>query len=88
MQVEQQAIEQFNFDVAETKGLRVETDKLIQQAQTASSRKGGRALSLAITKLEEAKMWLGKRLEEIGSELPEEYRDKYSPEQNQGTESK
>ena len=35
----------------------------------------GRELSLAYTKLQESKMWVGKALEAIGSELPQEYRD-------------
>lgn len=34
-----------------------------------------RELALAYTKLQEAKMWLGKCLEAVGSELPQEYRD-------------
>ena len=38
--------------------------------------KGVRELSLVRTKLQEAKMWCGKVLEEIGSELPREFRDK------------
>lgn len=66
-------------DIDETKALRVEVDKALQAVQVASARKPGRAISLAVTKLEEAKMWLGKRFEEIGRELPEEYRDKYNP---------
>jgi translation initiation factor 2 alpha subunit (eIF-2alpha) len=36
----------------------------------------GRELALAYTKLQEAKMWLGKCLEMIGSELPKEFQDK------------
>jgi len=36
---------------------------------------GGRELSLAITKLQEAKMWVGKVMEEIDHPLPEEFRD-------------
>ncbi len=35
-----------------------------------------REVSLAFTKLQEAKMWLGKCLEVLGSELPKEYQDK------------
>lgn len=35
----------------------------------------GREMSLAHTKLQEAKMWIGKCLEQLGSELPEEFRD-------------
>jgi hypothetical protein len=38
--------------------------------------KGGAELTLAYRKLQEAKMWLGKVLEEIGSELPKEFQDK------------
>lgn len=36
---------------------------------------GGREFSLSITKLEEAKMWLGKALGALGQELPAEFRD-------------
>lgn len=35
-----------------------------------------REVALVYTKLQEAKMWAGKILEELGSELPEEFRDK------------
>jgi len=35
-----------------------------------------REMSLVITKLQEAKMWAGKCLEQIGSELPKEFQDK------------
>lgn len=38
--------------------------------------KGKREWSLVYTKLQEAKMWAGKVLEELGSELPEQYQDK------------
>jgi hypothetical protein len=40
--------------------------------------KGKRELALAFTKLQEAKMWIGKALEEQGSELPAQYQDKAS----------
>ena len=40
---------------------------------------GGREVALAITKLEEAKMWLGKALGERGTLLPVEYRDEGKP---------
>lgn len=36
---------------------------------------GERELDISKQKLQEARMWLGKVLEEIGSELPKEYRD-------------
>lgn len=35
-----------------------------------------REIALVRTKLQEAKMWTGKCLEAIGSELPQEFRDK------------
>lgn len=41
----------------------------------AGSQSGKRENALVITKLQEAKMWAGKILEEIGSTLPEEFRD-------------
>lgn len=36
---------------------------------------GVRELEKAYTKLQEAKMWIGKVMEAIGSELPKEFRD-------------
>jgi len=38
--------------------------------------KGKREWALVYTKLQEAKMWAGKILEELGSELPAQYQDK------------
>lgn len=38
--------------------------------------KGKRETALVYTKLQEAKMWMGKVLEELGSELPKEFQDK------------
>ena len=35
-----------------------------------------REVALAYTKLQEAKMWLGKALEIVGNELPVEFQDK------------
>ena len=37
--------------------------------------KFSREIALVFTKLQEAKMWAGKCLEAIGSELPKEFRD-------------
>ena len=37
-----------------------------------------RELAIARTKLQEAKMWVGKCLEQLGSELPKEFRDKHN----------
>lgn len=59
--------------VQEIKTLRTHIDASIQEAKGLES---SRAISLVITKLEEAKMWAGKRFEEIGRELPKEYQDK------------
>src|SRR5258708_5354166 len=44
-------------------------DTLIQRGA------GGRELSLAITNLQQARMWLGEALGELGHKLPKEYRD-------------
>ena len=38
--------------------------------------KGGREAALAFTKLQEAKMWIGKVLEELGAPFPPELADK------------
>lgn len=38
--------------------------------------KGKREVAIVYTKLQEAKMWMGKVLEEIGSELPTQFQDK------------
>ena len=42
------------------------------------SPRGARELAIVHTKLQEAKMWTGKVLEELGSELPAEFRDEVS----------
>jgi hypothetical protein len=64
------------------KNLRSETDRVIKMAQNISGdviqgRESGREVSLAITKLQEAKMWLGQGIGELGEEfkLPEQFRD-------------
>lgn len=49
--------------------------KDVKAVQDQKPEKGGREVALCHTKLQEAKMWLGKALEEFGSELPEQYRD-------------
>lgn len=58
---------------------RQQIDGLIQCAKKVLDTKptsGGRELALVHTKLQEAKMWAGKILEELGSELPKEFQDK------------
>jgi len=68
---------QVNTD--DIKILRVEIDKNIQESNKAKVSlgrdPGGREIALVVTKLEEAKMWAGKVLGEMGRKLPEEYRD-------------
>ena len=60
----------------------VEVDFLTAKIKDGTAAGGGREAAIAKTKLQEAKMWLGKVLEEMGSELPKEFQDK-SDEQNQ-----
>lgn len=59
---------------------RKEIDVIIQKGQSLQSEigreAGGREISLVVTKLQEGKMWAGKILEAIGSELPKEFQDK------------
>lgn len=59
-------------------GMRQQIDACIKQTkavQDSKPEKGGREIALCHTKLQEAKMWIGKALEEFGSQLPEEFRD-------------
>ncbi len=48
------------------------TDELKQNRESGY----GREMALVHTKLQEAKMWAGKCLEQIGSKLPAEFQDK------------
>lgn len=61
------------------KALRVSIDERIQEGQalatTLNRGTGAREIALSITKLQEAKMWAGMALGELGHKLPEEYRD-------------
>ena len=58
---------------------RQQVDRVLQyvllQKNDTRYTKGQREYVLSYTKLQEAKMWLGKVLEELGSELPAQYRD-------------
>jgi len=60
-------------------GIRTQIDACIKSAQSYASDlargPGGRECAISITKLQEAKMWMGKVLESLGSKLPEQYRD-------------
>lgn len=65
----------------EIKAFRVEIDALTQKAKTLEFKANDYPLkSMAQKNVYEslllAKMWLGKCLESLGSELPQEYRDK------------
>lgn len=58
---------------------RKQVDAMIQSAKRmldSRPEKGGREIALAHTKLQEAKMWVGKALEELGNPLPPEFQDK------------
>lgn len=65
--------------VAEIKQQRVQIDACFRHARRLAERinrgAGGREVALAITHLQEAKMWLGQALGELGTLLPKEYRD-------------
>lgn len=68
--------EQVNY----IKSTRVEIDAILQRMKIAKSlevmKVCGREMALSFTKLEEAKMWLGKCLEAIGTPYPAELADK------------
>ena len=65
-----------NITQEEIHTFRKEIDALIQKAKQSQDSRFGREMALVHTKLQEAKMWAGKCLEAIGSELPEQFRDK------------
>ncbi len=46
------------------------------EAMKAENTPGIREMALVRTKLQEAKMWVGKVMEESGSQLPPQFRDK------------
>lgn len=61
----------------ETKELRKQIDACIQEVERQAGFGNSRALSIVKTKLEEAKMWGGKRLEELDpTDYPKELADK------------
>ena len=61
--------------IVENKELRVELDSVLQKVKS-SSRKS-RERSIVITKLQEAIMWLGMDLKDLGNENP--YPNSYNP---------
>lgn len=68
-------MEDTNITSTELHQFRKEIDVLIKKARASKTLDFSREMVLAHTKLQEAKMWVGKCLEEAGSELPKEYRD-------------
>jgi hypothetical protein len=60
--------------IEDVKQLRRDIDALFTRLESEFG--GSRELSLVKTKLEEAKMWAGKELGNLGSELPAEFADK------------
>lgn len=75
------------FSVEQIKTMRVETDALYQKMKSGSEAGGeyegledgslyGMSEYMVMQKLIEAKMWMGKMLEGIGSTLPAEFADK------------
>lgn len=61
--------------IAETKQFRKDLDEVLQRIK--ASRRGGRERSLSITKLQEAIMWLGMDLKDLGTPTP--YPSSYDP---------
>ena len=54
----------------------IQYSAMIKNDSRVEYSKGKREIALVYTKLQEAKMWAGKDLEEMGSELPKEFQDK------------
>lgn len=72
----------------QVKAFRVRADALMIDAKRLAGRfGGGRAYSLMFTHAELAKMYGGKRLEEMGTEFPAELADKSDPGQGKTSES-
>ena len=71
-------------DVSATKQLRKELDETLQNLRKESENRSSRERSLAITKIQEAIMWLGMDLKAINEETPgsspNPYPQSYNPE--------
>lgn len=63
-------------DIAESKSFRVSLDLILQQIKDAPRK--SRERSLTVTKLQEAIMWLGMDLKDLGGANP--YPNSYKPE--------
>lgn len=69
--------EEFDEQVAEVKAFRVQADALMEEEKRLEAKWGrSRAYSLMFTHAELAKMYGGKRLEELGSPFPPDLADK------------
>lgn len=64
--------------IIETKSLRVKLDAALQDLHKASTNRRSRERSLAVTKVQEAIMWLGMDLKDLGNPTP--YPNSYKPE--------
>lgn len=64
--------------ITQTKKLRTEVHRIyeyIRSHMLSKNAAASRSYAIAITKLEEAKMWMGKALGDLGNEIPEEFKD-------------
>lgn len=64
-------------DIVECKTLRVALDGVLQDIRKAEWNRKSRERSIAITKLQEAIMWLGMDLKDLGAPTP--YPNSYNP---------
>ena len=74
------ANEMYAHSVAETKTFRVELDAVLQKIKASGTDhpcSTSRERSLSITKIQEAIMWLGMDLKDLGTETP--YPNSYDP---------
>lgn len=63
--------------IVETKSLRVKFDEALQDLRKAELNRRSRERSLAVTKLQEAIMWLGMDLKDLDAPTP--YPNSYNP---------
>lgn len=77
MQIEEQATQLFEQEVADVKDFRKQADALMARSKELEGKYGrSRAYSLMFTHAELTKMYGGKRLEEMGNPFPAELADK------------
>ncbi len=65
------------FNIIESKSLRVQIDGCIQELRKAELNRRSRERSLSLTKLQEAVMWLGMDLKDL--DAPNPYPNSYNP---------